>query len=126
MMYEEPFIYKYETFKDSRGSFSPVFNEKDFSEKLGREIHFIQDNIAHNDKKFTFRGLHWQDPPYAQAKLVRCVSGSIIDIIVDIRKGPTYGKPYLFWLSGSENQWLYVPRGFAHGYLTLIDNTDVE
>ena len=126
-MNEQPFYYQYKCFEDNRGSFSVAYNADDFAKLLGRDVVFTQDNTAYNKKKNTFRGFHWQNPPYAQAKLIRCVKGEIIDIIIDIRKeSPTYGKTFHFQLKEGDSSWLYVPVGFAHGYITVVDDTMVE
>lgn len=112
-------------FGDSRGFFSEVFVESRFKE-IDPEIKFVQDNQSFSAKKGTIRGLHFQKPPYAQAKLVRCLRGSIFDVAVDIRDGsPTYGKWVGAVLSHSNWSQLYVPIGFAHGFVTLEDDTEV-
>ncbi|MBQ1920629.1 MAG: dTDP-4-dehydrorhamnose 3,5-epimerase, partial [Selenomonas sp.] len=86
---------------------------------------FVQDNMSFSAQKGTLRGLHWQNPPYAQAKLVSCSKGKVIDLAVDIRKGsPTFGKWVSVELSAENHRQFYIPRGFAHGFLTLTD--DVE
>ena len=110
---------------DDRGYFSEVFNETTLK-NAGVELGWVQDNHAMSRDKNTLRGLHFQLPPFAQSKLVRVTSGSIFDVAVDIRFGsPTYGK----WVSAiiSSQAWnqILVPRGFAHGYLTLEANTEV-
>lgn len=111
----EPTIYK-----DQRGYFFETFNESIFQEKVFN-TKFIQDN----ESKSTFgvlRGLHYQLPPYAQSKLVRVIEGKVLDVAVDIRKGsPTFGKYVVVELSGENKRQLFVPRGFAHGYVVLSD-----
>jgi len=109
-------------FTDHRGSNIKPFHIDTFK-KLGIEYSFGEDFVA-KSVKGVIRGFHFQNPPHAQAKLVYCVNGSIMDIALDIRKGsPTYGKYQAFNLSGSKNNMLFIPEGFAHGYLTLEDNT---
>lgn len=101
-------------FTDERGDFLP-FEIK----KLLPDFNLVQVNTVINNSPFIFRGLHWQEPPYAQTKVIRCISGQIIDFIIDIRTGsPTYGKLSGFILNTPDN-WLYIPKGFAHGYVTM-------
>jgi dTDP-4-dehydrorhamnose 3,5-epimerase len=112
-------------FEDSRGYFLESYNIETFK-NVGIEVNFIQDNQSLSCKG-TLRGLHFQNPPYAQVKLVRAVTGSIIDVAVDIRKGSkTYGQYYSVNLTGENKKMLYIPEGFAHGFLTLEDNTIVQ
>jgi dTDP-4-dehydrorhamnose 3,5-epimerase len=108
-------------FGDSRGYFLESYNGKNFEEVIG-ETSFVQDNESKSSKG-VLRGLHFQKPPYAQAKLVRCIEGCVIDVAVDIRKGsPTYGKHVAVELSGENKRQLFVPRGFAHGFAVLSEN----
>jgi dTDP-4-dehydrorhamnose 3,5-epimerase len=112
-------------FKDSRGYFLESYNYETFK-KSGIDVNFVQDNQSFSCKG-TLRGLHFQNIPYSQVKLVRVITGSIIDVAVDIRKGSkTYGKYYSVELSGENKKMLYIPDGFAHGFLTLEDNTIVQ
>jgi dTDP-4-dehydrorhamnose 3,5-epimerase len=112
-------------FKDSRGYFLESYNSETFKNS-GIDVNFVQDNQSFSCKG-TLRGLHFQNTPYAQVKLVRVITGSIIDVAVDIRKGSkTYGKYYSAELSGENKKMLYIPDGFAHGFLTLEDNTIVQ
>lgn len=112
----EPFKKTTTSFKDERGEFSPLIIVN------GIEFNLYQVNTVSTDKPYTFRGMHWQEPPYEQAKIIRCLFGNIIDFVIDIRVGsPNYGKSYSFTLN-DKNTWLYVPSGFAHGYLTLPHN----
>jgi dTDP-4-dehydrorhamnose 3,5-epimerase len=109
-------------FKDERGYFFESFNQKSFRE-AGIDFNFVQDNQSMSHKG-TLRGLHFQAPPHAQAKLVRVITGSVLDVAVDIRKDqPTYGKHTAIVLSGENFRQLWIPPGFAHGFLTLEDNT---
>ena len=108
-------------FGDHRGYFLESFNLEKFQENIG-PIKFIQDNESKSFKG-VLRGLHFQKPPYSQAKLVRCLEGRVLDITVDIRKGsPTYGKHIAIELSGENKRQLFVPRGFAHGFLVLSES----
>lgn len=109
-------------FSDERGYFFEPFNEIKYKEVIG-DIKFVQDNQSLSQKG-VLRGLHFQNNPYAQGKLVRVISGSVLDVIVDIRIGsPTYGKSYSVELTASNFKTLWVPPGFAHGFATLEDNT---
>lgn len=111
--------------EDERGNFSQIFCEELFYEN-GLESVFAQMNLVHNIKAHSFRGLHWQEVPYAQEKLVRCVKGSVVDIAVDIRR--TSGSYCLYYstvLSATNHKAIYIPAGFAHGYFTLENDTDV-
>lgn len=109
-------------FKDSRGWFMESYNHQAMAAS-GMEIEFVQDNQSVSAKN-VLRGLHFQKPPYAQAKLVRVITGSALDVIVDIRKGSaTYGQHLKVLLSAEQNNQLFIPVGFAHGFLALEDNT---
>ncbi|ABD42761.1 dTDP-4-dehydrorhamnose 3,5-epimerase [Methanospirillum hungatei JF-1] len=110
-------------FKDSRGFFVESYNKKDFSH-AGITDEFVQDNHS-KSQKGVLRGLHYQYP-HAQGKLVRVLKGSIYDVAVDIRIGsPTYGKPFAVTLRENDPAMLYIPVGFAHGFLALEDDTEV-
>lgn len=108
-------------FEDSRGWFFESYNKALFDKEV-TEVNFVQDNESYS----TFgvvRGLHFQKPPYAQAKLVRCVRGAVLDIAVDIRRGsPTYGSYEAVMLTGENRLQFYIPRGFAHGFAVLSDD----
>ena len=109
-------------FNDARGYFYEPYNKRAFTES-GIPEEFVQDNQSFSQKG-VIRGLHFQNPPYAQAKLLRILQGSIWDVVVDIRKSsPTYGKYFGIELSAENKTIFYVPKGFAHGFLTLEDNT---
>lgn len=113
-------------FADERGWFAETYNRDRFS-VLGIDAEFIQDNHAKSAPAGVLRGLHFQRPPHAQAKLVRCVRGAIWDVGVDIRAGsPTYGRWLASTLSADNDLQLFVPAGFAHGYVTLEPNTEVQ
>jgi len=108
-------------FGDNRGYFLESYNKKKFEEAIGK-VSFVQDNES-KSAKGVLRGLHFQKPPFAQAKLVRCIEGSVLDVAVDIRKGsPTYGKHVAIELTGENKRQLFVPRGFAHGFSVLSDS----
>ncbi len=110
-------------FGDNRGYFFESYNAKAFQEKTGLNINFIQDNESMS-KAGVVRGLHFQNPPFAQDKLVRVFTGSVLDVVVDLRKSePTYGQVFSHVLSGENKLQLFVPKGFAHGFATLEDNT---
>lgn len=105
-------------FEDERGWFSESFSQREFSENVC-DTAFVQDNEAWS-RRGVVRGLHYQMPPYAQAKLVRAVRGTIIDVAVDIRRGsPTFGKHVAVELSSENGRQLFIPRGFAHGYSVM-------
>lgn len=107
-------------FEDSRGYFFESFNERDFLAQVG-DVRFVQDNESRSSYGVV-RGLHFQNPPHAQAKLVRCVSGRVLDVALDIRRGsPTYGRHVAVELSGENHRQLFIPRGFAHGFSVLSD-----
>lgn len=109
-------------FGDNRGWFSETYN-KETLEKLDLHYDFVQDNESFSKEKGVLRGMHFQMPPYTQAKLVRCTQGAVYDVVVDIRKNsPTYGKWIGVELSEENGRQLLVPRGFLHGFQTLTDN----
>ncbi|MFM7024346.1 MAG: dTDP-4-dehydrorhamnose 3,5-epimerase [Flavobacteriales bacterium] len=109
-------------FYDPRGYFYESYNEKKFHEH-NITAKFVQDNLSKSSKGI-LRGLHFQKPPYTQGKLVKAIQGSVLDISVDLRKdSPTYGKHVKVLLSEENQRMLWVPEGFAHGFLTLEDNT---
>ena len=117
------FIIKPTVFSDNRGYFFESFNEQKFNQVTGLDIHFVQDNQAKSDRGI-LRGLHFQNGEHAQAKLVRVLQGKVIDVAVDLRKdSPTYLQHVAVELSAENNLQLFVPRGFAHGYSVLEDNT---
>ena len=112
-------------FVDDRGSFSETYNRQRLCE-AGITEEFVQDNHSISTHKGTLRGLHFQADPKAQAKLVRVVKGSVFDVVVDIRSdSPDYCKWAAVELSAAKGNQIFVPRGFAHGFLTLEDNTEV-
>ena len=109
--------------KDERGCFFESFSQKTFKELTGISINFVQDNQSKSSKG-VLRGLHYQTGKFAQAKLVRVIKGKVLDVCVDLRVGSdTFGKHFSIVLNGTENKQLYIPRGFAHGFLVLEDDT---
>jgi len=107
-------------FKDPRGYFFESFSERDFAEQVA-PVKFVQDNESKSSYG-VIRGLHFQKPPYAQAKLVRVVKGKVLDVAVDLRVGsPTYGKHYAVELSEDNHRQFFIPRGFAHGFSVLSE-----
>lgn len=109
---------------DHRGYFMETYSKKKY-EEIGIDVEFVQDNMSFSAQKGTLRGLHWQNAPMAQSKLVSCTKGTVIDVAVDIRKGsPTYKQWVSVELSAESKRQFFIPQGFAHGFLTLSD--DVE
>lgn len=120
---KECFIIEPMVFGDERGYFFESFNEKNFAAATGLEVQFIQDNEAFSNRG-VLRGLHFQKGTTAQAKLVRVVQGKVLDVVVDVRPdSPTFGKHFSMILSGENKKQLFIPRGFAHGYSVLEDQT---
>jgi len=108
-------------FRDDRGCFLESYNKKKFEKAIG-EISFVQDNESKSSKG-VLRGLHFQKPPYAQAKLVRCIEGKVLDVAVDIREGSeTFGQHVTIELTGENKKQVFIPRGFAHGFLVLSES----
>ena len=111
-------------FKDDRGFFYESYNKNNLDKVVN--VVFVQDNESKSNKG-VIRGLHFQKPPFEQTKLVRCVSGKILDIVVDIRKNSkTYGKSFSVELSSENNKQLFVPKGFAHGFQVISDEAIVN
>jgi dTDP-4-dehydrorhamnose 3,5-epimerase len=112
-------------FRDHRGSFSETWNE-DALRRAGIDARFVQDNHAVSHAKGTVRGLHYQKPPSAQDKLVRVTRGSVLDVAVDLRRAsPTFGRHVAVVLSAENGVQIWVPKGFAHGYVTLEPGSEV-
>lgn len=110
-------------FGDERGYFFESFNESDFAAATGLDVRFVQDNESCSQRG-VLRGLHFQREPHAQAKLVRVVRGRVLDVAVDIRPdSPTFGRYVSVELSGENHRQLFIPKGFAHGYVALEDDT---
>ncbi|HCI7748579.1 TPA: dTDP-4-dehydrorhamnose 3,5-epimerase [Escherichia coli] len=117
-------IFEPKVFGDERGFFMESFNQKVFEEAVGRKVEFVQDNHSKSSKG-VLRGLHYQLEPYAQGKLVRCVVGEVFDVAVDIRKSsPTFGKWVGVNLSAENKRQLWIPEGFAHGFLVLSETAE--
>ena len=115
------FVIHNKVFRDDRGYFFESFNRKAFFNATGLDIDFVQDNQS-KSAYGVLRGLHFQQGEHAQAKLVRVLEGKVLDVAVDLRKGsPTYGKSFSLELSGDSDTQLFVPRGFAHGFIVLSD-----
>ena len=118
---EGVFIIEPKVFGDSRGYFFESFNVREFREKTGLEINFVQDNESRSHYG-VLRGLHFQRPPYAQSKLVRCVQGAVLDVAVDIRSSsPTYGQHAAVELTEDNHRQFFIPKGFAHGFAVLSE-----
>ncbi len=111
---------------DARGYFARTFSEETFRQH-GLETGFVQRSISFNHKAGTLRGLHFQTPPHAETKLVRCTRGAVYDAIVDLRAGsPTFGRWHAEELSADNHVMLYIPKGFAHGFQTLADASELS
>ena len=121
---EGVYIIESDCFGDNRGWFMETYNQAKFHE-MGIDTVFVQDNMSFSAQKGTLRGLHFQRAPYSQTKLVRCTKGRILDVAVDIRKGSkTFGKWVGRILSEENKQMLYMPEGFAHGFVVLSDEAE--
>ncbi|OYT85586.1 MAG: dTDP-4-dehydrorhamnose 3,5-epimerase [Burkholderiales bacterium PBB6] len=117
-------IFEPKVFGDTRGFFMESFNQQRFDEAVGSPVRFVQDNHSRSAKG-VLRGLHFQNAPHAQGKLVRATAGAVFDVAVDIRKGsPTYGQWVGAELSGDNHRQLWIPAGLAHGFLVLTDTAD--
>ena len=120
---EGPWIIEPKVFGDHRGYFFESFSLRDFEEHVG-PVDFVQDNESMSARRGVLRGLHFQKGEAAQAKLLRVVRGAVLDVAVDIRSGsPTYGQHVAVVLSGENKRQFFIPRGFAHGFLVLEDDT---
>lgn len=118
------FLIDLEKREDDRGFFARAFCEKEFGEH-GLVTRFVQANNSLSRPGGTLRGMHYQLAPHAETKLVRCVRGSLFDVVLDLRAGsPTFGKSYGAELSAENRRMMYVPKGFAHGFVTLEDDTE--
>lgn len=118
------FIIEPKVFGDERGFFFESFNQQQFESVIGRAVTFVQDNHSKSSRG-VLRGLHYQLPPHAQGKLVRCVTGEVFDVAVDIRKSsPTFGQWVGVNLSAENKRQLWIPEGFAHGFVTLSDTAE--
>ena len=123
--FEGLYIIKIEKLIDERGYFARSWDEKDFEEK-GLNSKLLQCNVSFNHNKGTLRGMHYQKEPYQEAKLIRCTKGKIFDVVIDLRINSKNFKKWLsFELNEENHKMLYVPEGFAHGFQTLEDNTEI-
>lgn len=119
------FLIDLEPVKDQRGFFGRAWCRREFEEH-GLVPNFVQANISYNRKKGTLRGMHYQTEPFSEDKLVRCISGAIVDVIIDLRPDcSTYGEWFGVELTAKNHKALYVPKEFAHGFLTTEDETEV-
>ena len=119
------FVIEPEKFEDVRGFFARSFSQQEFRER-GLQSEFVEAGISFNKRKHTTRGMHYQVPPHEQAKLVRCTRGAIYDVMIDMRPGsPTYKQWVAQELTGENRLMLYIPHGFAHGFQTLEDASEV-
>ena len=117
------FIIEPKIYSDARGYFQETFNQQTFQQLTGETINFVQDNESMSSKG-VLRGLHYQKGEHAQAKLVRVIKGKVLDIAVDLRKdSPTFGDHFSIELSGINKTQLFIPRGFAHGFIVLENDT---
>ena len=118
------YIIEPQVFGDHRGYFMETYSTNKFS-AIGIDAVFVQDNQSYTAMKGTLRGIHFQNSPYAQSKLVRVTKGAVLDVAVDLRKGsPTYKQWVAVELSEENKRMLFIPRGFGHGFLTLTDNVE--
>jgi dTDP-4-dehydrorhamnose 3,5-epimerase len=119
------YLIELEPVGDPRGFFARAWCAREFSEQ-GLDPGTVQCNLSFNHQRGTLRGMHYQIPPHAETKLVRCIRGSIYDVIIDLRpESPTYTHWFGAELSADNRSMLYIPKGFAHGYQTMEDNTEV-
>jgi dTDP-4-dehydrorhamnose 3,5-epimerase len=120
------YLVKPELTVDERGAFARRFCADEFR-ALGLETDFVQRSMSFNRRAGTLRGMHFQTAPHLEAKIVRCTSGAIFDVMVDLRQGsPTYGQWFGEELTAENHLMLYIPKGFAHGFQSLVDNTEVD
>lgn len=120
------FIIEPDVFGDDRGWFMESYSKQKL-EELGVNIDFVQDNHSFSSRKGTLRGLHFQNNPHAQSKLIRCTKGEVLDVAVDIRKNsPTYKQWISVELTEKNHKQLFIPKGFAHGFLTLTGNVEFQ
>ncbi|MDC0421755.1 dTDP-4-dehydrorhamnose 3,5-epimerase [Hellea sp.] len=120
------FVFTPRKFSDERGYFFETFRQYEFNDVVGENIEFVQENQSYSKTKGTVRGLHYQKPPFAQGKLVRCIRGELNDVIVDIRKAsPHYSKHIIVHLSAKNRRQVWIPPGFLHGFVTLAPNTEI-
>ena len=119
------YVIEPERYEDFRGSFTRVFCQKEFA-AAGLEARIVQCSVSFNRRKGTLRGMHYQEAPYQEVKLVRCNRGSVYDVIVDLRReSPTFKRHFALELNEQNGTALYIPTGVAHGFQTLVDDTEV-
>lgn len=125
-IFEGPLLLIPEIYQDIRGSFYEFWNKDEFNKLISKEVVFVQDNISFS-KKGVLRGLHYQIYPYSQSKLIACKKGSIYDVAIDLRKSSnTFGKYCFAYLTAENRNQFWIPAGFAHGFIALSDNTEVQ
>ena len=121
----DAYLVDLEPFQDQRGLFARTFCQREF-EEIGHGKPFVQFNHSHTNSKGTIRGLHFQHPPYGEIKLIRCIRGSVFDVMVDLRQdSPTFLQHVSAELSERNMRMIYIPEGFAHGFQTLEDHTEL-
>jgi dTDP-4-dehydrorhamnose 3,5-epimerase len=119
------FVIEPEKLEDDRGFFARIFEGKIFKQK-GIEFNLVESSVSFNKKKGTLRGMHYQVEPYGETKIVRCTMGKIFDVIIDLRpKSKTYKQWFAIELSAENRRMLFIPKGFAHGFMTLEDNCEI-
>lgn len=124
--FPDVFILNPNMFRDARGYFVESYNKRIFNDLMGRKIDFIQDNESQSEYG-VMRGIHFQEPPYNQAKLIRVIKGAIIDIIVDIKNdSETFGDHLIIKLDDIKKQQLFIPRGYAHGFVAIEEETIIQ
>ena len=124
--FSDVFIIKPQVFRDERGYFLETYQQNWFNNMIGEEINFVQDNESYSEYG-VLRGLHFQEPPFTQAKLIRVVNGKIIDVIVDIRSdSETFGEMLIYTLDDFDKEQLFIPRGYAHGFVAVEDDTVIN
>jgi dTDP-4-dehydrorhamnose 3,5-epimerase len=116
-------LFKPEAYGDKRGVFMETYNKKEFDRRIDAKINFVQDNLSVS-KKGVLRGLHLQKPPFDQGKFIQVLKGSVLDVVIDLRKtSSTYGQHYKIEINDKNRYQLWIPRGFAHGFLAKEENT---
>jgi dTDP-4-dehydrorhamnose 3,5-epimerase len=121
--FEGCFLFEARKFKDFRGSFTETFNQKNFNSLVNEKITFVQDNLSISSK-YVFRGIHYQKEPNPQGKLVSVLNGSVFDVICDLRIGSeTFGNHKIILLTGNDEKYIWIPKGFGHGFLSMEENT---
>lgn len=122
-IFEGCYVLEPSVFKDERGLFFELYQKEVFQKTIGRKVQFVQDNVSVS-KKGVLRGLHFQKGSHSQAKLVTVLEGEVLDVVVDLRKGSkTFGNSFKQKLSSVNRKSIFIPKGMAHGFLTLSDNT---